>query len=81
MDEAVEELPAYYGLVTLPEEANELRNRLADITNQYLTQMMGGQLDVEEAWPDYVAEYEAAGAAELETMLNEAVAAARDSVS
>ncbi|HIU94988.1 MAG TPA: extracellular solute-binding protein [Candidatus Aphodomorpha intestinavium] len=80
VDEAVEELPAYYGLVTLPEEANELRNRLADITNQYLTQMMGGQLDVEEAWPDYVAEYEAAGAAELETMLNEAVAAARDGV-
>lgn len=39
--------------------------------------MMGGQLDVEEAWPNYVAEYEAAGAAELEAMVNEAVAVAR----
>ena len=42
--------------------------------------MIGGQLDVEAAWPDYVAEYEVAGAAELETMLNEAIAAARTGV-
>lgn len=36
--------------------------------------MIGGQMDVETAWPNYVAEYEAAGAAELETMVNEAIA-------
>ena len=40
-------------------------------------EMLGGQLDVEEAWPNYVAEYEVAGAAELETMINDAIAAAR----
>ena len=34
-------------------------------------------MDVETAWPNYVAEYEAAGAAELETMVNEAIATAR----
>ena len=42
-------------------------------THLYLTQMIGGQMDVETAWPNYVAEYEAAGAAELETMVNEDV--------
>ena len=67
----------YYTQITLPAEATDIRTRLNDITNQYLTQMMGGQLDVEEAWPNYVAEYEAAGAAELEAMVNEAVAVAR----
>ena len=81
IDEVFEYLPMYYTQITLPAEATDIRTKLNDITNQYLTQMMGGQLDVEEAWPDYVAEYEAAGAAELETMLNEAVAAARDGVS
>ena len=81
VDDVYELLPMYYTQITLPAEATDIRTKLNDITNQYLTQMMGGQLDVEEAWPDYVAEYEAAGAAELETMLNEAVAAARDSVS
>jgi len=40
-------------------------------------EMIGGQMDVETAWPNYVAEYEAAGAAELETMVNEAIATAR----
>ena len=39
--------------------------------------MIGGQLDVETGWAKYVAEYEAAGAADLETMVNEAIAAAR----
>ena len=39
--------------------------------------MIGGQMDVESGWANYVAEYEAAGAAELETMINEAIAAAR----
>lgn len=77
VDDAVEYLPAYYGLISLPAEAADIRTKLNDITNQYLTQMLGGQLDVEEAWPNYVAEYEAAGAAELETMINDAIAAAR----
>lgn len=77
MDDVVYYLPAYYNMISLPSEAADIRTKLSDITNQYLTQMLGGQLDIEEAWPNYVAEYEAAGAAELETMVNNAIAAAR----
>ena len=77
VDEVVYYLPAYYNMISLPAEAADIRTKLADITNQYLTQMLGGQLDVEAAWPNYVAEYEAAGAAQLEQMVNEAIAAAR----
>ena len=80
VDEVMDYLPAYYNMISLPAEAADIRTKLQDISNQYLTQMIGGQLDVEAAWPDYVAEYEAAGAAELETMLNEAIAAARTGV-
>lgn len=78
LGEAVEYLPAYYNLISLPAEAADIRTKMADITNQYLTQMIGGQLDIEEAWPNYVAEYEAAGASELEQMVNDAIAAARN---
>lgn len=77
VDDVVYYLPAYYNMISLPSEAADIRAKLADITNQYLTQMLGGQLDIEEAWPSYVAEYEAAGAAELEKMINDAIAAAR----
>ena len=77
VDEVVYYLPAYYNMITLPAEAADIRTKLNDITNQYLTQMLGGQLDIEEAWPNYVAEYEAAGAAQLEQMVNDAIAAAR----
>ena len=78
VDEVVYYLPAYYNMISLPAEAADIRTKLQDISNQYLTQMIGGQLDVETAWADYVAEYEAAGAAELEAMVNEAIAAARE---
>ena len=77
VDDVVYYLPAYYNMISLPGEAAEIRAKMADITNQYLTQMIGGQLDIDAAWPNYVAEYEAAGAAELERMVNEAIAAAR----
>lgn len=78
VNSAVTYLPAYYNMISLPAEAADIRIKLADITNQYLTQMLGGQLDVEEGWPKYVAEYEAAGASELEQMVNNAIASARD---
>lgn len=77
VDDVVYYLPAYYNMITLPAEAADIRTKMSDITNQYLTQMLGGQLDIETAWPDYVAEYEAAGAAQLEQMVNDAIAAAR----
>ena len=37
----------------------------------------GGQLGIDASWGDYAAAYAAAGAAELETMINDAVATAR----
>ena len=46
VDEAVEYLPAYYNLISLPSEAADIRTKLQDISNQYLTQMIGGQMDV-----------------------------------
>lgn len=76
-DQVVVQLPAYYGLVVLPAEAADIRTKLADLTNQYLTQMIGGQLDIDTAWPEYVAAYQTAGAADLETMVNDAIATAR----
>lgn len=41
VDEAVEYLPAYYNLISLPSEAADIRTKLQDISNQYLTQMIG----------------------------------------
>ena len=48
-----------------------------DVTNEYLSQMIGGQMDIETGWADYQAAYEREGAAELEQMVNDAIAAAR----
>lgn len=78
VDEAVEFLPAYYNMISLPAEAADMRTKMNDISNQYLTQMIGGQMDIDKEWPNYVAEYEAAGMAEYEQMVNEAIAAARN---
>ena len=49
VDEAVEYLPAYYNLVSLPSEAADIRTKLQDISTS-LTQMIGGQMDVETAF-------------------------------
>lgn len=76
-DECVVTLPAYYNLVSLPSEANDIRTKLVDVTNEYLSQMIGGQMDIETGWADYQAAYEREGAAELEQMVNDAIAAAR----
>ena len=77
VNELVVDLPQYYTRIQLPAEAADIRAKLNEITNQYLTQMIGGQLDVEAGWAKYQAEYEAAGAAQLEKMVNDAIAAAR----
>ncbi len=76
-DDCVVVLPAYYNLVSLPSEANDIRTKLVDVTNEYLSQMIGGQMDIDTGWADYVAAYEREGAAELEQMVNEAIATAR----
>ena len=71
-------LPAYYNMVKLPAEAGDIISKLREVTNEYLTQFIGGQLDVDAAWGDYVKAYEEAGAATLEGMINDAVATARN---
>ncbi len=77
VDSAVTSLPAYYNLISLSSDASDIRTKLSDITNSYLTQMIGGQMDIDANWDSYVSEYENAGAADLETMLNDAIAQAR----
>jgi len=77
-DSVITKLPGYYAVLILPPEANDIRNKLDDITIRYLSPMLGGQSDIDATWPQYVAEYEANGALELEKMLNDAVKVARD---
>lgn len=77
VDKVAVKMPSYYAMVVLPAEAAEIRTKLQDISNRYLSQMIGGQMDIEKSWPDYVAEYEAAGAARLQELVNESVEAAR----
>ncbi|MEI3013311.1 MAG: hypothetical protein V8T36_00290 [Ruthenibacterium lactatiformans] len=36
----------------LPSEANDIRTKLVDVTNEYLSQMIGGQMDIETGWAD-----------------------------
>ena len=64
-------------MIALPAEATEIINKLKTVTDEYLTQFLGGQLDVENDWALYAAAYEDAGAAGLEQMINDAVATAR----
>ena len=77
VDDVIVDLPAYYNMITLPAEASEIISQLNSLTDEYLTQFIGGQLDVDSDWATYAAAYEYAGALELEQMINEAVATAR----
>lgn len=77
VDDVITPLPAYYNMIALPAEATEIINKLKTVTDEYLTQFLGGQLDVENDWALYAAAYEGAGAAGLEQMINDAVATAR----
>lgn len=77
VDDVIVDLPAYYNMITLPAEASEIISQHNSLTDEYLTQFIGGQLDVDSDWATYAAAYEDAGALELEQMINEAVATAR----
>lgn len=77
VDDVIVDLPAYYNMITLPAEASEIISQLNSLTDEYLTQFIGGQLDVDSDWATYAAAYEDAGALELEQMINEAVETAR----
>ncbi|MEG0511370.1 MAG: hypothetical protein RR653_01490 [Clostridia bacterium] len=77
VDSVMVKLPSYYAMLAMPPEANDIRTKMQDISNRYLTAMIGGQMDIETEWPNYVKEYEDAGAAQLEQMLNDAIVAAK----
>src|SRR5699024_2717789 len=77
VDDVIVDLPAYYNMITLPAEASEIISQLHSLTDEYLPQFIGGQLDVDSDRATYAAAYEDAGALELEQMINEAVATAR----
>lgn len=72
------QLPSYYGLAALDAEWGKVQTTLFEITNRYLSQMLGGQLDVETGWEQYRAEFEAAGGPALEEAVNEAIREARE---
>lgn len=65
-------LPAYFNIIALPAEMSEIRTRLNEITLQYIPAFIAGQRDIDAEWDAYVAEYEKAGALELEAAFNEA---------
>ena len=78
VDNVYVQLPSYYGLAALDAEWGKVQTNLFEITNRYLSQMLGGQLDVETGWEQYRAEFEAAGGPALEEAVNEAIREARE---
>lgn len=72
-------LPSYYGMATLDSSWGSVQTALVEIANRYLSQMIGGQLDVETGWEQYRAEFNAAGGTALEEAVNEAIKVARES--
>ena len=77
VDDVYVVIPSYYGMATLDAEWADVQTKLYEITNRYLAQMVGGQLDIDTSWKQYRAEYEAAGGPGLEEAVNEAIAFAR----
>lgn len=77
VDDVYVVIPSYYGMATLDAEWADVQTKLYEITNRYLAQMVGGQLDIDTGWEQYRAEYEAAGGPGLEEAVNESIAFAR----
>lgn len=77
VDDVYVVIPSYYGMATLDAEWADVQTKLYEITNRYLAQMVGGQLDIDTGWKQYRVEYEAAGGPGLEEAVNEAIAFAR----
>lgn len=78
VDNAYVKLPAYYAFVTLPSELGDISIDCKEITKRYLSAMVGGQMDIDKEWPNYVAEYEAAGVSQIEEALNASVKECRE---
>ena len=77
VDDVYVVIPSYYGMATLDAEWADVQTKLYEITNRYLAQMVGGQLDIDTGWEQDRGEYEAGGGPGLEEAVNEAIAFAR----
>lgn len=73
VNDVIVPLPEYYNMVVLPQEAQDIRTALKEVSNRYLAAMVGGQMDIDAEWANYQAEFEAAGASQYEEMLNQAI--------
>lgn len=69
--------PLYFTMVKIPDKFVDVRKKLVEITNRYLPAMIGGQMDIDKEWANYVKEYEDAGALDLQTAINEGVTTAK----
>ena len=78
VDNVYMELPSYYGLAALDSEWADVQTTLYEITNRYLAQILGGQIDLDTGWEQYREEFNAAGGPELEQAVNDAIAFARE---
>lgn len=76
-DKAYGELPAYFTIIQLPANINDIRTKLGEITLRYIPSFITGQLNIDKEWANYVKEYQAAGASDVEKAFNEAVKAAK----
>lgn len=76
-DQAYGELPAYFTIIQLPANINDIRTKLGEITLRYIPSFITGQLNIDKEWPNYVKEYEAAGSKDVEKAFNEAVKTAK----
>ena len=78
VDNVYVQLPSYYGLAALDSEWADVQTTLYEITNRYLAQILGGQIDLDTGWEQYREEFNAAGGPELEQAVNEAIREARE---
>lgn len=77
VDQVVVKLPDYYNLIVLGEDGQAMRTAMKEVSNRYLAAMIGGQMDIDKEWPNYVKEFEAAGGSKYEKLFNEAVQTAK----
>ncbi len=78
-DKAYGELPAYFTIIQFPNEINDKRVKMNELTLRYVPSFITGQMNLDSDWDKYVAEYEAAGAKDVEAAFNTARAQAKAS--
>ena len=75
-EQAFEELPVYYTIISFNEDQLKMRAKLNEVWLQYVPSFITGAKSIEAEWDDYVAAYKAAGSDEITKALNDAVSVA-----